>query len=130
MFRKPRIGVWRLLTEQMNGDALVDMAASFYCGDAAGRDKDWQKGKKKDFSCSDRLLAVNLGLTFYTPEEYFLGQAATKRFSLPEFNPKSVRTDAPLLEPSSAKLDVGHQEVRCRDHCVSNFPLIRALQRE
>ena len=44
-------------------------------------------GKKKDFSCSDRLLAVNLGLEFRTPEQHFLGQKATDKFLLPGYTP-------------------------------------------
>ena len=47
---------------------------SFYVGDAAGRLKDYKKGAKKDFSCSDRKFAMNLKLDFFTPEEYFLNE--------------------------------------------------------
>lgn len=39
----------------------LDLSTSFYVGDAAGRPANWQPGKKKDFACSDRLFALNLG---------------------------------------------------------------------
>jgi len=81
---------------------VVDRSQSFYCGDAAGRDKDWLPGKKKDFSCSDRLLAINLGLRFTTPEEEFLGHSATSKFTLPGYIPGP--TSVTLLDPASASL--------------------------
>jgi hypothetical protein len=46
------------------------MKESFYCGDAAGRPAG--NGRKKDFTDTDRKFALNVGLTFYTPEMYFL----------------------------------------------------------
>ena len=64
----------------------------------------WSPGRKKDFSCSDRLFALNLGLRFRTPEELFLGQKATAKFDLPEFDPMSVGRHTPLLEPKGTKL--------------------------
>ena len=36
-----------------------------YVGDAAGRPKEWAPGKPKDFSCSDRKFAANLGVSEY-----------------------------------------------------------------
>lgn len=65
------------------------MPSSFYCGDAAGRIKKASDGKK-DFSCSDRLFAMNLGLQFWTPEQHFLGSKSIENFKLPEFNPKDI----------------------------------------
>lgn len=111
MFRKPRIGVWNLLATRMNDDIRIDKKSSFYCGDAAGRIASWIPGKKKDFSCSDRLFALNLDLAFHTPEELFLGQKPTTKFNLPEFDPKSVDPNAPLLEPKSTELTSKSQEV-------------------
>lgn len=59
------------LTLQANGGVEIDLAESMYIGDAAGRPV---RGKiKKDFSFSDRLFALNIGLKFFTPEEHFLG---------------------------------------------------------
>jgi hypothetical protein len=33
-----------------------------YVGDAAGRAKNWAPDKPKDFSCSDRMFAANIGI--------------------------------------------------------------------
>ncbi|XP_035768107.1 bifunctional polynucleotide phosphatase/kinase [Neolamprologus brichardi] len=81
------------------------------CSDAAGRPENWAPGKKKkDFSCSDRLFALNLGLQFYTPEEYFLGWKRAP-YSLPEFNPSKLDSAARLYDPPSASLTSGDTEV-------------------
>lgn len=53
--------MWRHLTTKENGAVTVDLDSSLYVGDAAGRVAGWQKGKKKDFACSDRLFALNIG---------------------------------------------------------------------
>jgi len=42
-----------------------DFDASFFVGDAAGRQ---YKNKKPDFSSTDRKLALNIGISFKTPE--------------------------------------------------------------
>lgn len=49
-FRKPGTKMWEFFL-QNNGDVEVDMAQSFYCGDAAGRKA--SEGRKKDFTDSD-----------------------------------------------------------------------------
>ena len=43
----------------------VDRPQCLYVGDAAGRAKEWAPGKPKDFSCSDRKFAANLGVSKY-----------------------------------------------------------------
>lgn len=58
--RKPQVGMWDHLKKLVED---VDMKESFFVGDAAGR--------KGDFSNSDLVFADNIGLKFYTPEEYF-----------------------------------------------------------
>jgi bifunctional polynucleotide phosphatase/kinase len=101
IFRKPRIGMWTELLDDCDispGD--LDLPNSIFVGDAGGRLA--SGGKPKDFSCSDRYsllpyfapilgarhwpcctctddthrnFAANVGITFHTPEEYFLGEA-------------------------------------------------------
>ncbi|XP_043197807.1 bifunctional polynucleotide phosphatase/kinase-like [Amphibalanus amphitrite] len=101
-YRKPRPGMWEYLIKTENGSRAVDMKESFYCGDAAGRREGWAPKKKKDFSCSDRLFAINVGLRFYTPEELFLGQPATNKYQLPEFDPRAAVDGARTAAPVSA----------------------------
>jgi bifunctional polynucleotide phosphatase/kinase len=71
-FRKPLIGMWMELSNTMN----VDYSNSFFVGDAAGREN------PKDHSCSDRLFALNIGIKFFTPEEFFLRELS-RPFKLP-----------------------------------------------
>lgn len=44
-YRKPLTGMWDYFTEHENGGVEVDMENSYFIGDAAGRNKDWKKGK-------------------------------------------------------------------------------------
>eukprot|EP00300_Choanocystis_sp_HF-7_P015246 c18987_g1_i5.p1 GENE.c18987_g1_i5~~c18987_g1_i5.p1 ORF type:complete len:432 (+),score=108.96 c18987_g1_i5:42-1298(+) len=89
-YRKPALGMWRHFTENMNGGVEVDLVKSFYCGDAAGRIAGWAAGRKKDFSCSDRKFAVNIGLGFKTPEELFLGDEPTDQFMWDGIDPRNL----------------------------------------
>ena len=87
------------------------MESSFYCGDAAGRTKKASDGKK-DFACSDRLFALNTGLRFFTPEQFFLGKKAEEAHKMPDFDPRSVfDRQSQLLEPAEATLTSIKQEV-------------------
>lgn len=76
-FRKPRGGLWGVLRRDYGlvGEGEVDVKASFFVGDAGGREEDKAAGRKKDHSCSDRDFAANVGIAFHTPEEFFLDEA-------------------------------------------------------
>ncbi len=65
--------MWDYMVENDNDNIKPDLKSCCYVGDAAGRPKNWEPGKPRDFSCSDRKFAANIGIQFYTPEEYFLG---------------------------------------------------------
>jgi len=93
--RKPAIGMWDSLSRRGG----VKKEGSFYVGDAAGR--------KGDFSCSDRKFASNVGLTFYTPEEFFLG-ASPQPFTMGGID---LRTHSNVTECDGLRLELGQQEM-------------------
>jgi len=62
-FRKPDTGMWERLVSATSGDFKPVAADSIFVGDAAGR--------PRDFSDSDAKFAKAVGLTFYTPEDFF-----------------------------------------------------------
>lgn len=107
IYRKPATGMWKVLSDQKNDSIKIDMHESFYCGDAAGRIANWAPGKKKDHSMADKLLAENLGLNFFTPEQFFLGHSAVNiPMSKPEFVPKDV-----VSQPFNDRLISNEKEI-------------------
>lgn len=110
-FRKPMTGMWQALCDYNNDGIAIDIEQSFYVGDAAGRPENKAIKRKKDHSCVDRLLAINLGLPFFTPEEHFL-KTKTEKWISPEFHPKQVLAETSnLTEPPNAKLTANNLEV-------------------
>ncbi|KAI1281567.1 DNA kinase/phosphatase Pnk1 [Xylaria sp. FL0933] len=77
-YRKPRMGMWRELCEDYDiPENEIDLQNSVFVGDAGGRTARVVSGGRataKDFSCSDRNFAHNVGITYKTPEEFFLDE--------------------------------------------------------
>ncbi|OHE91870.1 polynucleotide kinase 3 phosphatase [Colletotrichum orchidophilum] len=72
IYRKPRLGMWKELCADYDISEDVDLEGSIFVGDAGGRIA--ASKFSKDFSCSDRNLAHNIGVTYKTPEEFFLDE--------------------------------------------------------
>jgi len=90
-YRKPSIGMWKLLENEVDEKKnKLDPKSFLFVGDAAGRLKNYEG--KKDFSDSDHKFAINIGGKFETPEQFFLGQNSTvpKKFS---FNPQDYKSE-------------------------------------
>ncbi|XP_052888912.1 uncharacterized protein F21D5.5 [Anopheles moucheti] len=113
-YRKPRTGMWQTLCDSKNDGVPIDRVRSFYVGDAAGRPELKKPIKrKKDHSCADRLLAINVGITFLTPEQHFQN-LPDSIWTKPEFDPKevcSLAENETLLSPAGASLTSPGQEV-------------------
>ena len=114
-YRKPRTGMWDEVCDDYDIPAEeVDLENSVFVGDAGGRTAAAKgegeaagkragaktAGPPKDFSCSDRNFAHNVGIPYLTPEEFFLGEAPrefVRDFDLaaypPPPPPETVRTD-------------------------------------
>ncbi|KAI9187814.1 DNA kinase/phosphatase Pnk1 [Blastocladiella emersonii ATCC 22665] len=89
IYFKPRPGMWKKLALDFNADVItssvvpIDVGASFFVGDVAGRPGDaWD---------TDRKFAINLGLPFHTPEEFFLGHPVERFHLRGRFDPSLIR---------------------------------------
>lgn len=121
IFRKPRPGIWAEVLEDYDLEAGdVDMENSFFVGDAGGRimvmkGGEGTAGVAKDFSCSDRNFAHNVGVKFQTPEEYFLGlqpREFRRDFDLEHF-PFPENAEATADEPVFVKKSAQELVVFC-----------------
>ncbi|KAK3388743.1 PNK3P-domain-containing protein [Sordaria brevicollis] len=106
IYRKPRPGMWNEMKADYHlENSEIDLENSIFVGDAGGRQAELGStptdGKKKatatpkDFSCSDRNLAHNVGIQYQTPEEFFLGEEPrnfTRDFDLVKFPPPPSST--------------------------------------
>ncbi|KAF9925456.1 hypothetical protein FBU30_004763 [Linnemannia zychae] len=104
--RKPMTGLWHWLESRFLEDGVeIDTTESYYVGDAAGRQDGWKPGAIKDFNNTDRKFAASVGITFHTPEHFFLDQACPDhKWSFGAFDPKKWPTDVPLFTPTSTPL--------------------------
>lgn len=96
--RKPSTGMYDLFVEKACDGKEPNLSESIFVGDAAGRAANsGQIDGKKDFSCSDRKFAMNVGVPFKTPEEFFLNKPEAK-YTMDGFDPQSLKEDAPLIQ--------------------------------
>ena len=63
-FRKPEKGMFDFYVENFSENVKVNLKGSFFVGDALGREG--------DFSDSDKLFAKNIGVKYFSPEEFFI----------------------------------------------------------
>ncbi|KAH8882364.1 PNK3P-domain-containing protein [Thozetella sp. PMI_491] len=101
IFRKPRPGMWMEMQKDYGlEDSDIDLQNSIFVGDAGGRTAYVKGGSAvaKDFSCSDRDLAHNIGIKYQTPEEFFLQQEA--REYARDFDPTAFPFPQHDVEPS------------------------------
>ncbi|GAC94475.1 hypothetical protein PHSY_002047 [Pseudozyma hubeiensis SY62] len=83
-YRKPRLGMWTEFLRQ-NGGVELDKEQSFFVGDAAGRKK------YRDHQDTDLKWALNAGIGFYTPEEYFLKRDKEYEVPMRPWSPSALK---------------------------------------
>eukprot|EP00760_Papus_ankaliazontas_P007166 PhM_4_TR13293/c0_g1_i1/m.92133/K08073/PNKP; bifunctional polynucleotide phosphatase/kinase len=88
-YRKPGLGMWKLLLNTVLPGSTVDTTASCYVGDAAGRTILTLANRVVDFACTDRMFGFNLDIPFHTPEEFFQGKAKDD-FDWAPFDPQEI----------------------------------------
>ncbi|KAK7739096.1 DNA kinase/phosphatase Pnk1 [Diatrype stigma] len=145
IYRKPRPGMWAEVCDDYDlAPAEVDREASFFVGDAGGRtarlvdgggggegagDAKNKKTKTrnpavaKDFSCSDRNFAHNVGVAYRTPEEYFLGEAPReflRDFDLAAFPYPSATTAAADSDNNSSNKEGSKKELQEEGSTATN----------
>ncbi|KAG9300017.1 hypothetical protein G9A89_009745 [Geosiphon pyriformis] len=113
-YRKPMTGGWDYFIKNENAGVVIDKEKSFYCGDAASRAAGWKDGASRDWSDTDRKLAENIGIKFFTPEELFDNEKSAP-YSF-EFNPKNY----PRAENIFASLLHNHK--RCEMVVFVGYP--------
>lgn len=101
LYRKPNLGLWDLMKQDLKETFELDKvrisSKSFFCGDAAGRisaspykKKLYPSSNKGDFSDTDIKFAMNIGIKFYTPEEFFMKEPPKMQHKLLGIDPKKI----------------------------------------
>jgi len=108
-YRKPSIGLWKLLFEEFNQEIKKPcLKDCLFIGDAAGRKVN--KFGKKDHSNADYLFSLNVNIDFKTPEAFF--ENAKNDYGKIDFNPKILKLNQEnfdlhnVLEKLSGKKDI------------------------
>lgn len=109
IYRKPRTGMWSEMQDDYDlTESDIDLENSVFVGDAGGRAAEGKGAGSvaKDFSCSDRNLAHNIGIKYETPEEFFLGEKArdfAREFDVANFPFLEQEDDGGILEKKEGK---------------------------
>ena len=107
-YRKPMTGMWDLFTSMY--PVKIDMKHSFYCGDAAGREKNWIPGRKKDFNNVDINFAHNINIKFDIPENVFKDpNTSLLKFHVVDFNYMGLDLHKLLKTKSKLKIDAANK---------------------
>jgi bifunctional polynucleotide phosphatase/kinase len=112
--RKPGLAMWDAITNGLFAapNLTIEYEHSFYCGDAAGRiGYTTLAGREKDFSCSDRKFAFNIGIRFFTPEQWLVGKPPASHFGWEGFGPEDLEKLATAQHPAGASYHAPHQEL-------------------
>jgi len=102
-YRKPCPGLWKFMAENLNDDIEIDKKLSIFCGDAAGRLK--TETRHADFENTDYKFAINVGVTFKTPEMLYDG--IHEELPEIEFHPKQLKR---LVEPNKVEIAKNNQK--------------------
>jgi len=131
-YRKPLTGMWDKMLE-INHIQFIN-ALSFYCGDAAGRIIGWTKGGGKDFACTDRMFAHNIGILFHTPEYVFLDMIESKGWKchVNDLLPYKKKKEIYHLERNEPELIicVGYPGCGKSTFCRVNFPNYKIVNQD
>uniref|UniRef100_A0A915CSB2 Bifunctional polynucleotide phosphatase/kinase n=1 Tax=Ditylenchus dipsaci TaxID=166011 RepID=A0A915CSB2_9BILA len=84
-YRKPYVGMWTHLEEHENGRIAT-------------------RTRSKDHSAADRLFALNLGVPFQTPEQYFLNKTGEEPYHLPFRAAPVIEFSNQLFDPAETKM--------------------------
>lgn len=97
LYRKPNLGLWKQMkldiSKQFDVDKIRISRKSFFVGDAGGRTEPSPMTKilhpnaTADHSDTDRKFALNIGIKFLTPEEFYTGTEINAKFVLSGFDP-------------------------------------------
>uniref|UniRef100_A0A0K0EE81 Bifunctional polynucleotide phosphatase/kinase n=1 Tax=Strongyloides stercoralis TaxID=6248 RepID=A0A0K0EE81_STRER len=110
-YRKPARGMWDLLCSEYNENISINISDSFYVGDGAGR-LEGPHQFRKDFTDSDKLFSLNIGINFKTPEEFFKKIKYKGAYFDVLFNPKKLfEIKSSLLVPENSIITSNEKEI-------------------
>ncbi|KAF7303029.1 hypothetical protein MKEN_01266200 [Mycena kentingensis (nom. inval.)] len=102
---KPLLGMWETLEREFAQDGIqIDKSASFYVGDDAGRNNAEYEIRPRDKAATDRQFALNAGIAFQTPEQYFRDEEEDPVYAIKDFHASSLSQDLPLFLPNNTPL--------------------------